>query len=115
MKLDELPRGAKLLVRVTGKAEKEAATFHRIDGSYSLCTLDAPGRFEDRAFHLHASEEMIQVGEHFELAPAATDPCDCPSTDAEACQSARVGRNSPEGDPFHDDERCACRCHGVKS
>ncbi len=71
MKLYELPRGAKLSVRVAGETEKQAATFHRIDGSYSLCTLDAPGSFEDRAFHLSASEEMIQVGDVYELAGAS--------------------------------------------
>ncbi len=46
--------------------------------------------------------------------PAAAPVCGCPDPDAEACHSARVGRNSPEGDPFHDGERCGCQCHALK-
>ena len=66
--LMEIPRGAHLMVRIEGETEKRSATFHRIDGSYSLCTLDGDEPFHERAFHLYHAEEMVQVGEHYELA-----------------------------------------------
>ncbi len=78
MKLRELPRGARLKVQVFVDAERDEtetkdATFHHIDGSYSLCTLDAEPDDRERIFHLHADQEMVRVegpdGEHYELAP----------------------------------------------
>ncbi len=74
MKLYEIPQDSKLMVRVNGGAEKRPATFHHIDGSYSLCTLDEAILVEDsrmNMFHLNYDEEMVAVGDpitHYELA-----------------------------------------------
>lgn len=71
MTLSELPRGAKLKVLTKGATEKRLATFHRLDGSYSVCTLDgAQGPGPTGIFHLHRDEELIAIGTpvtHYEL------------------------------------------------
>lgn len=67
--LHELPRGSRLKVKVwldDKTAVYRYATFHHIDGSYSLCSLDDEGDVS----HLYALQEMIRIGDHYELATA---------------------------------------------
>ena len=61
MKLYELPRESKLVVPISDGKNHEA-TFHHIDGAYSLITLE-----DGTAVHLHANTNMKKVGDHYEI------------------------------------------------
>lgn len=62
MKLYELPRESKLVVPVSDGKDHEA-TFHHIDGAYSLITLE-----DGTAVHLHANTDMKKADDHWEIA-----------------------------------------------
>jgi len=65
MRLYDLPRNTKLrVVKVKGEG-REDATFGHADGSYSYCYFGEDDGKD--LFHLSASTEMIQVGDHWEL------------------------------------------------
>lgn len=61
MKLYEIPHNSKLAVPISDGKEHEA-TFHHIDGAYSLITLE-----DGTAVHLHANTDMVKVGDHYEI------------------------------------------------
>ncbi len=76
MKLYEIPNGSPLMVKIKGEIEKQPATFHHIDGMYSLCTFDnpQPGECQQTTFHLPAMQEMKLVGgHHYELVSSRKD------------------------------------------
>lgn len=73
MKLSEIPSGSRLRVRVKGEPHKRLATFHHLDGSYSLCTLDGEGPEHERIFHLYHDQEMVLVGFFYELPDARSN------------------------------------------
>jgi hypothetical protein len=66
MKLYQLPRESKLKIYANGEKEMRWATFHHIDGMYSLCTLDDVPK-DDAYFHLSASTPMKLVNDHYEI------------------------------------------------
>lgn len=65
MKLYDIPDGSKLRVFVNGSKDKSNATFHHIDGMYSLCSID--GMKGDNYFHLSASTPMKLVEGFYEI------------------------------------------------
>lgn len=68
MKLYQIPAHSKLVVRFEGREEKYPATFHHVDGMYSICTLDVDEPGLPHHFHLYAATEMVLCGDHYEIA-----------------------------------------------
>ncbi len=71
-KIHELPRNTKLRVRATivpNLEQEYEATFHHLDGMYSYCTLDNHPNLppHEATFHLHYSQEMVEVNGRWEL------------------------------------------------
>ena len=66
MKLHEIPKNSKLIVQ-TGDGKDHKATFHHLDGMFSYCTIDDLPKDKYNIFHLGVMEEMVKVGNHYEL------------------------------------------------
>lgn len=66
MKLYDIPRGSKLMIEIDEKDGLQPATFHHLDGMYSLCSLDG---VEDGIFHLSVNTPLEKVDDHYEICP----------------------------------------------
>lgn len=60
MKLYEIPKGSKIRALATDEFNNKVGdiiTFHKLDGAYSLCTVD--GLESENIIHLGASTELV--------------------------------------------------------
>lgn len=57
---------------------EHVATFHHIDGMYSLCTID--DWETDNSFHMSAMQPLVKVGEFYQV-DAAGGEDDLPTED----------------------------------
>jgi hypothetical protein len=68
MKLWELPRDSKLLLWADSDGKPTPATYHHVDGMYSLCTLA-----DGQSFFLRSYLDVVKVDDHYELVPETAE------------------------------------------